>query len=166
MWGGCSGAERRGARACHPYRALLLVRGVLAVVRAASDAAARAPGAPPPHPHPRPAWRVRACAQVTLSALGVAVAACVTVGEVLKNKGLAVTKSVRTSSVLLEQAADGDDDEGDEGGSAQGAGGEERYRKAKIEVVLARSEQFFQLVEKQGAGLPAGGHGTATAMDQ
>ena len=91
-------------------------------------------------------------------------AACVTVGEVLKNKGLAVTKSVRTSSVLLEQAADGDDDEGDEGGSAQGAGGEERYRKAKIEVVLARSEQFFQLVE--GERLPAGGHGTATAMDQ
>uniref|UniRef100_A0A0E0FGX5 DNA/RNA-binding protein Alba-like domain-containing protein n=1 Tax=Oryza nivara TaxID=4536 RepID=A0A0E0FGX5_ORYNI len=66
---------------------------------------------------------------VELSALGMAIATVVTVAEILKNNGFAVEKKIRTSTVEIND--------------------ESRVRplqKAKIEIVLEKSEKFDELM--------------------
>ncbi|KAF0920388.1 hypothetical protein E2562_034845 [Oryza meyeriana var. granulata] len=66
---------------------------------------------------------------VELSALGMAIATVVTVAEILKNNGFAVEKKIRTSTVEIND--------------------ETRVRplqKAKIEIVLGKSEKFDELM--------------------
>ncbi|XP_006643815.1 uncharacterized protein At2g34160-like [Oryza brachyantha] len=66
---------------------------------------------------------------VELSALGMAIATVVTVAEILKNNGFAVEKKIRTSTVEIND--------------------ESRVRplqKAKIEIVLGKSEKFDELM--------------------
>ncbi|KAG8045839.1 hypothetical protein GUJ93_ZPchr0008g13644 [Zizania palustris] len=66
---------------------------------------------------------------VELSALGMAIATVVTVAEILKNNGFAVEKKIRTSTVEIND--------------------ESRVRplqKAKIEIVLGKSDTFDELM--------------------
>ncbi|AQK59967.1 Uncharacterized protein Zm00014a_011798 [Zea mays] len=67
--------------------------------------------------------------EVELSALGMAIATVVTVAEILKNNGLAVAKSIMTSTVDIKD--------------------ETRTRpiqKAKIEILLGKTEKFDELM--------------------
>ncbi|KAF5749641.1 hypothetical protein HS088_TW04G01612 [Tripterygium wilfordii] len=67
--------------------------------------------------------------EVELSALGMAIATVVTVAEILKNNGLAVEKKIMTSTVDIKD--------------------ESRMRpvqKAKIEIVLGKTENFDDLM--------------------
>nr|XP_043636438.1 uncharacterized protein At2g34160-like [Erigeron canadensis] len=67
--------------------------------------------------------------EVELSALGMAIATVVTVAEILKNNGFAVEKKIMTSTVEMN--------------------GESRGRpvqKAKIEIVLGKTENFDELM--------------------
>ncbi|GAB2223368.1 hypothetical protein AKJ16_DCAP22893 [Drosera capensis] len=66
--------------------------------------------------------------EVELSALGMAIATVVTIAEILKNNGLAVEKKIATSTV----------DIGEPGGRP--------VQKAKIEIVLGKSENFDELM--------------------
>ncbi|XP_047307365.1 uncharacterized protein At2g34160-like [Impatiens glandulifera] len=67
---------------------------------------------------------------VELSALGTAITTVVTIAEILKNNGLATTKEVLTSTVGVK-------DENKGGRLVQ---------KARIEVVLVKTEKFDSLV--------------------
>ncbi|PON78343.1 Alba DNA/RNA-binding protein [Parasponia andersonii] len=67
--------------------------------------------------------------EVELSALGMAIATVVTVAEILKNNGLAVEKKILTSTVDMK-----DDSRG------------RPIQKAKIEIVLGKTENFDELM--------------------
>ncbi|KAI4369444.1 hypothetical protein MLD38_017881 [Melastoma candidum] len=67
--------------------------------------------------------------EVELSALGMAIATVVIIAEILKNNGLATEKKILTSSVGMK-----DENKG------------RAVQKAKIEIVLAKSENFDALM--------------------
>nr|GMC93929.1 Alba domain-containing protein [Ipomoea batatas] len=67
--------------------------------------------------------------EVELSALGMAIATVVSVAEILKNNGLAVEKKIMTSTVDVK-----DDSRG------------RPISKAKIEIVLGKSENFDEIM--------------------
>ncbi|KAG4176503.1 hypothetical protein ERO13_A11G249900v2 [Gossypium hirsutum] len=67
--------------------------------------------------------------EVELSALGMAITTVVTIAEILKNNGLAIEKKVLTSTVGMK-----DENEG------------RVVLKAKIEIVLGKSEKFDLLM--------------------
>ncbi|KAK4550932.1 hypothetical protein RGQ29_032669 [Quercus rubra] len=66
---------------------------------------------------------------VELSALGMAIATVVTIAEILKNNGLAVEKKIMTSTVDMREDAGG-----------------RPIQKAKIEILLGKSEKFDELM--------------------
>eukprot|EP01018_Ginkgo_biloba_P035771 Gb_12779 [translate_table: standard] len=67
--------------------------------------------------------------EVELSALGMAIATVVTVAEILKNNGLAVEKRILTSTIDMRDEARG-----------------RPIQKAKVEIILGKSEQFNELM--------------------
>ncbi|KAK7269179.1 hypothetical protein RIF29_21896 [Crotalaria pallida] len=67
--------------------------------------------------------------EVELSALGMAITTVVTIAEILKNNGLATEKRVLTSTVGMK-----DENKG------------RLVQKAKIEIVLGKSEKFDNLM--------------------
>ncbi|KAK9291994.1 hypothetical protein L1049_019946 [Liquidambar formosana] len=67
--------------------------------------------------------------EVELSALGMAITTVVTIAEILKNNGLAIEKSVLTSTVGMK-----DENKG------------RLVQKAKIEIVLGKTEKFDSLM--------------------
>ncbi|KAL1225254.1 hypothetical protein V5N11_003613 [Cardamine amara subsp. amara] len=67
--------------------------------------------------------------EVELSALGMAITTVVTISEILKNNGLATEKKVLTSTVGMK-----DENKG------------KIVQKAKIEIVLGKSEKFDSLM--------------------
>ncbi|CAJ2628513.1 unnamed protein product [Trifolium pratense] len=72
--------------------------------------------------------------EVELSALGMAIATVVTIAEILKNNGLATEKKVLTSTVGMK-----DENKG------------RLVQKAKIEIVLGKSEKFDNLMSPTAA---------------
>ncbi|KAL9223993.1 hypothetical protein vseg_000070 [Gypsophila vaccaria] len=72
--------------------------------------------------------------EVELSALGMAISTVVTIAEILKNNGLAVEKKITTSTVDIR-----DDSRG------------RPVQKAKIEIVLGKTENFDKLMEAAAA---------------
>ncbi|XP_062153228.1 uncharacterized protein At2g34160-like [Alnus glutinosa] len=77
--------------------------------------------------------------EVELSALGMAIATVVIISEILKNNGLAIEKKIMTSTVDMK-----DDSRG------------RPIQKAKIEILLGKTESFDELMaaaaEKREAG--------------
>ncbi|KAG7580676.1 DNA/RNA-binding protein Alba-like [Arabidopsis suecica] len=67
--------------------------------------------------------------EVELSALGMAITTVVTISEILKNNGLATEKKVLTSTVGMKDESKG-----------------RMVQKAKIEIVLGKSDKFDSLV--------------------
>ncbi|KAH6758318.1 Alba DNA/RNA-binding protein [Perilla frutescens var. frutescens] len=67
--------------------------------------------------------------EVELSALGMAISTVVSVAEILKNNGFAVEKKITTSTVEIK-----DDSRG------------RPVQKAKIEIVLGKTENFDELM--------------------
>ncbi|KAL9443015.1 hypothetical protein AB3S75_016386 [Citrus x aurantiifolia] len=67
--------------------------------------------------------------EVELSALGMAIATVVTIAEILKNNGLAVEKKITTSTVDIREETGG-----------------RPVQKAKIEILLGKSEKFDELM--------------------
>ncbi|GMY29329.1 Alba DNA/RNA-binding protein [Fagus crenata] len=67
--------------------------------------------------------------EVELSALGMAIATVVTIAEILKNNGLAFEKRITTSTVDMREDAGG-----------------RPFQKAKIEILLGKSEKFDELM--------------------
>ncbi|XP_041022766.1 uncharacterized protein At2g34160-like [Juglans microcarpa x Juglans regia] len=67
--------------------------------------------------------------EVELSALGMAIATVVTIAEILKNNELAVEKRIVTSTVDMREDAGG-----------------QPIQKAKIEILLGKSEKFDELM--------------------
>lgn len=67
--------------------------------------------------------------EVELSALGMAIATVVTISEILKNNGLATEKKLLTSTIGMK-----DENKG------------RLVQKAKIEIVLGKSEKFDSLM--------------------
>ncbi|KAL1211622.1 hypothetical protein V5N11_023625 [Cardamine amara subsp. amara] len=67
--------------------------------------------------------------EVELSALGMAITTVVTISEILKNNGLATEKKVLTSTVGMKDETKG-----------------RIVQKAKIEIVLGKSDKFDSLV--------------------
>ncbi|KAI5587594.1 hypothetical protein BDE02_05G044800 [Populus trichocarpa] len=72
--------------------------------------------------------------EVELSALGMAITTVVTIAEILKNNGLATEKKVLTSTVCMK-----DENKG------------RQVQKAKIEIVLGKSEKFDSLMNAANA---------------
>ncbi|KAK9279763.1 hypothetical protein L1049_013445 [Liquidambar formosana] len=72
--------------------------------------------------------------EVELSALGMAIATVVTIAEILKNNGLAVEKRIATSTVDMR----------DESGGRP-------VQKAKIEILLGKTENFDELMATAAA---------------
>ncbi|KAJ1261946.1 hypothetical protein BS78_09G068100 [Paspalum vaginatum] len=66
---------------------------------------------------------------VELSALGLAISTVVTITEILKNNGFAVEKKIRTSTVEINDEMKG-----------------RSIQKAKIDIVLAKSDNFDELM--------------------
>ncbi|KAL6989464.1 hypothetical protein U1Q18_015213 [Sarracenia purpurea var. burkii] len=67
--------------------------------------------------------------EVELSALGMAITTVVTIAEILKNNGLATEKKVLTSTVGMKDETKG-----------------RLIQKARIEIVLAKTEKFDTLM--------------------
>ncbi|KAI3443829.1 hypothetical protein Pfo_000494 [Paulownia fortunei] len=67
--------------------------------------------------------------EVELSALGMAISTVVSVAEILKNNGFAVEKKIMTSTVEIRDESRG-----------------RPISKAKIEIVLGKTEKFDELV--------------------
>ncbi|KAK8958408.1 hypothetical protein KSP40_PGU017559 [Platanthera guangdongensis] len=67
--------------------------------------------------------------EIELSALGMAIGTVVTVSEILKNNGLATEKQILTSTVGTKDEAKG-----------------RLVRKAKIEILLTKTENFNDLM--------------------
>ncbi|XP_050215625.1 uncharacterized protein At2g34160-like [Mercurialis annua] len=67
--------------------------------------------------------------EVELSALGMAIATVVTIAEILKNNGLAIEKKIMTSTVDMREETGG-----------------RPVPKAKIEILLGKSEKFDELM--------------------
>ncbi|KAM5561631.1 uncharacterized protein ABKV19_022299 [Rosa sericea] len=76
--------------------------------------------------------------EVELSALGMAITTVVTIAEILKNNGLAIEKKVSTSTVGMR-----DDNKG------------RLVQKAKIEIVLGKSEKFDSIMSAAAAAQAA-----------
>ncbi|GMI79183.1 hypothetical protein HRI_001587600 [Hibiscus trionum] len=72
--------------------------------------------------------------EVELSALGMAITTVVTIAEILKNNGLAIEKKVSTSTVSMK-----DENKG------------RVVLKAKIEIVLGKSDKFDLLMNASNA---------------
>lgn len=72
--------------------------------------------------------------EVELSALGMAIATVVTIAEILKNNGLAVEKKITTSTVDMREESGG-----------------RPVQKAKIEIVLGKTEKFDELMAAAAA---------------
>ncbi|KAM0920724.1 hypothetical protein ACQ4PT_007297 [Festuca glaucescens] len=77
--------------------------------------------------------------EVELSALGMAIATVVTVTEILKNNGFAVETKIRTSTVEIKDEMRG-----------------RPIQKAKIEIVLAKSQNFDELMATAAAEAAVG----------
>ncbi|XP_057498249.1 uncharacterized protein At2g34160-like [Actinidia eriantha] len=75
--------------------------------------------------------------EVELSALGMAITTVVTIAEILKNNGLAVEKKVLTSTVGMKDEAKG-----------------RLIQKARIEIVLGKTEKFDSLITATTAAAP------------
>ncbi|XXG45689.1 hypothetical protein AAC387_Pa02g0702 [Persea americana] len=78
--------------------------------------------------------------EVELSALGMAISTVVTIAEILKNNGLAVEKKIMTSTVDMKDESRG-----------------RPIQKAKIEILLGKTENFDELMaaaaeEREAAG--------------
>ncbi|KAI3446936.1 hypothetical protein Pfo_003601 [Paulownia fortunei] len=78
--------------------------------------------------------------EVELSALGMAISTVVSVAEILKNNGFAVEKKIMTSTVEIRDESRG-----------------RPISKAKIEIVLGKTEKFDELMaaaaeERSGNG--------------
>ncbi|KAH1114228.1 hypothetical protein J1N35_007606 [Gossypium stocksii] len=67
--------------------------------------------------------------EVELSALGMAISTVVSIAEILKNNGLAVEKKIMTSTVDMREESGG-----------------RPVQKAKIEILLGKSEKFDELM--------------------
>ncbi|GMI81144.1 NVOLVED IN rRNA PROCESSING 7 [Hibiscus trionum] len=67
--------------------------------------------------------------EVELSALGMAIATVVTIAEILKNNGLAIKKKIMTSTIDMREESGG-----------------RPVQKAKIEILLGKSEKFDKLM--------------------
>ncbi|XP_039071807.1 uncharacterized protein At2g34160-like isoform X1 [Hibiscus syriacus] len=67
--------------------------------------------------------------EVELSALGMAIATVVTIAEILKNNGLAIEKKIMTSTIDMREESGG-----------------RPVQKAKIEILLRKSEKFDELM--------------------
>lgn len=76
--------------------------------------------------------------EIELSALGMAIGTVVTVSEILKNNGLATEKKILTSTVGTKDEAKG-----------------RLIRKAKIEILLCKTENFNDLMAAAKAGRSA-----------
>ncbi|KAB2019224.1 hypothetical protein ES319_D08G283200v1 [Gossypium barbadense] len=72
--------------------------------------------------------------EVELSALGMAIATVVTIAEILKNNGLAVEKKIMTSTIDMREESGG-----------------RPVQKAKIEILLGKSEKFDELMAAAAA---------------
>ncbi|XP_009348607.2 uncharacterized protein At2g34160 [Pyrus x bretschneideri] len=72
--------------------------------------------------------------EVELSALGMAIATVVTIAEILKNNGLAVEKRIKTSTINMREDAGG-----------------RPIQKAKIEILLGKSEKFDEIMAADAA---------------
>ncbi|KAM3407648.1 hypothetical protein ACQJBY_001177 [Aegilops geniculata] len=72
--------------------------------------------------------------EVELSALGMAIATVVTVAEILKNNGFAFETRIRTSTVEIKDEMRG-----------------RPIQKAKIEIVLRKSDKFDELMAMAAA---------------
>ncbi|KAL9376253.1 hypothetical protein Peur_030373 [Populus x canadensis] len=72
--------------------------------------------------------------EVELSALGMAIATVVTIAEILKNNGLAVEKKITTSTVDMREETGG-----------------RPVPKAKIEILLGKTEKFDELMAAAAA---------------
>ncbi|GAU21901.1 hypothetical protein TSUD_33980 [Trifolium subterraneum] len=86
--------------------------------------------------------------EVELSALGMAIATVVTIAEILKNNGLATEKKVLTSTVGMK-----DENKG------------RLVQKAKIEIVLGKSEKFDNLMSPTSAVATAAAESEAATTD-
>ncbi|KAJ7973504.1 Alba DNA/RNA-binding protein [Quillaja saponaria] len=75
--------------------------------------------------------------EVELSALGMAITTVVTIAEILKNNGFAIEKKVLTSTVGMK-----DENRG------------RLVQKAKIEIVLGKSEKFDALMNASATTVP------------
>ncbi|KAL7126312.1 hypothetical protein ABFS83_14G177800 [Erythranthe nasuta] len=75
--------------------------------------------------------------EIELSALGMAITTVVTIAEILKNNGFAKEKSILTSTVGMK-----DQDKG------------RTVNKARIEIVLEKSEKFDSLMSASQAAQP------------
>ncbi|KAJ4844617.1 hypothetical protein Tsubulata_023443 [Turnera subulata] len=78
--------------------------------------------------------------EIELSALGMAIATVVTVAEILKNNGFAIEKKIMTSTVDMRDETRG-----------------RPVQKAKIEIVLGKTEKFDELMAAAEEG-ENGGH--------
>ncbi|KAJ4707914.1 Alba DNA/RNA-binding protein [Melia azedarach] len=76
--------------------------------------------------------------EVELSALGMAIATVVTIAEILKNNGLAVEKKIMTSTVDMREETGG-----------------RPVQKAKIEILLGKTEKFDELMAAAAAAAAA-----------
>ncbi|XP_012477094.1 uncharacterized protein At2g34160 [Gossypium raimondii] len=72
--------------------------------------------------------------EVELSALGMAIATVVTIAEILKNNGLAIEKKIMTSTIDMREELGG-----------------RPVQKAKIEILLGKSEKFDELMAAAAA---------------
>ncbi|XP_017217338.1 uncharacterized protein At2g34160 [Daucus carota subsp. sativus] len=84
--------------------------------------------------------------EVELSALGMAITTVVTIAEILKNNGLAIEKKVVTSTVAMK----------DETRNKQ-------VQKAKIEIVLGKTDKFDSLMTNNTASAAAAATDQPTA---
>ncbi|XP_075491174.1 uncharacterized protein At2g34160-like [Primulina tabacum] len=78
--------------------------------------------------------------EAELSALGMAISTVVSIAEILKNNGLAVEKKIMTSTVEI-----GDESRG------------RTVSKAKIEIVLGKTDKFDELMAAAAADDRVGG---------
>ncbi|CAD6334468.1 unnamed protein product [Miscanthus lutarioriparius] len=76
---------------------------------------------------------------VELSALGLAISTVVTIAEILKNNGLAVEKRIRTSTVEIIDETKA-----------------RPIQKAKIEIVLGKTDKFDELMVANAGDANAG----------
>ncbi|KAL6623233.1 hypothetical protein ACP70R_033112 [Stipagrostis hirtigluma subsp. patula] len=75
--------------------------------------------------------------EVELSALGMAIGTVVTVAEILKNNGLATEKKILTSTIGTKDESKG-----------------RLVRKAKIEILLGKSENFNSIMSSKKSDRP------------
>ncbi|CAD6267818.1 unnamed protein product [Miscanthus lutarioriparius] len=75
--------------------------------------------------------------EVELSALGMAIGTVVTVAEILKNNGLATEKKILTSTIGTKDESKG-----------------RLVRKAKIEILLCKSENFSSIMSSKKSDRP------------